>query len=173
MNSRTIETERLLLRPLTLEDASDVFEWTGDPVVNRFMPYPVHPNVETTKVWISQIDPDTNEFCFSLKTTGKVIGSGSIHQEDDGRYALGYNLNRQYWGMGYATEAARGMIKWAYEHLNARDFKACHATANTASGNVLGKCGFQFEKYGQYSRYDGSKAYDATFLSMHLDEMPD
>lgn len=167
--NRTIETERLILRPLTIDDTDDVFEWAGDPIVNRYMPYPVHENKDVTKAWISQIDPATNEFCFSLKTTGKVIGSGSIHQEADGRYAVGYNLNRQYWGSGYATEAAKAMIRWAYDNLNARDFKACHATANTASGNVLRKCGFQFEKYGQYDRYDGSKTYDATFLSMHLD----
>lgn len=170
--NRIIETERLILRPLTPADAEDVFEWTGDPIVNRYMPYPVHPDIDTTKVWIAQIDPDTNEFCFALKTTGKVIGSGSIHQEEDGRYAVGYNLNRQYWGKGYATEAARAMIRWAYATLNARDFKACHATANTASGHVLQKCGFQFERYGHYSRYDNSETFEATFLSMHLTGMP-
>ena len=145
---RTFETKRLILRPLTIEDANDVFEWAGDPMVNRYMPYPVHPNIEVTKEWISSIKPENGEFCFVLKTNGKVIGSGSVHQEEDGRFAIGYNLNRQYWGNGYATEAAKGMIHWAYENLNARDFKACHATANTASGNVLQKCGFQFEKYG-------------------------
>lgn len=36
---RRIETERLVLRPLTINDAKDVFEWASDPVVNRFMPY--------------------------------------------------------------------------------------------------------------------------------------
>ena len=170
---RTFETERLILRPLTLEDANDVFEWTGDPIVNRYMPYPVHPNVDATKEWISSIKPENGEFAFALKSNGKVIGSGSVHQEEDGRYAIGYNFNRQYWGNGYATEGAKAMIRWAYENLNARDFKACHATANIASGNVLQKCGFQFEKFGQYDRYDGSQTYDATFLSMHLEKLPD
>ena len=167
--TRTIETERLILRPLTLDDANDVFEWTGDPMVNRYMPYPVHPNLDTTKAWIAQIDPETNEFGFVLKSSGKVIGSGSIRRDDDGIFTIGYNMNHQYWGNGYATEAAKAMIVWAAENFHVTEFKACHATANTASGNVLKKCGFQFDHYGQYSRYDGSKTYDATFVRMHLE----
>ena len=170
--NRTIETERLLLRPLTMDDVADVFEWTGDPIVNRYMPYPVHPNVEATKEWISSIKPENGEFAFALKATGKVIGSGSVHQEEDGLYAIGYNFNRQYWGRGYATEAAKGLISWAYTHLDARDFSACHATENTASGNVLRKCGFTPDHYGRYSKFDGSKSYDAVYVSMHVDSLP-
>ncbi|MBE5816019.1 MAG: GNAT family N-acetyltransferase [Clostridiales bacterium] len=166
---RTFETERLMLRPLTLEDAADVFEWTGDPEVNRYMPYPVHPNMDATKEWIRSIKPENGEFAFALKNTGKVIGSGSIRQDPDGRYIIGYNFNKQYWGRGYATEAAKGLIRWGYEQLGARRFSACHATANTASGNVLRKCGFRFERYGEYGRYDGSKTYDATFVGMELE----
>ncbi len=165
----SLETERLLLRPLRLDDAEDVFEWTGDPLVNRYMPYPVHQNIDVTRQWISSIKPENGEFAFVLKDTGKVIGAGSIRQDDDGRFTIGYNFNRQYWGKGYATEAARGLVQWGYQQLGARDFSACHATANTASGNVLRKCGFQVERYGQYSRYDGSQTYEATFLGMHLD----
>lgn len=166
---RTIETERLILRPLTIDDASDVFEWTGDPMVNRYMPYSVHPNIDATKEWINSIKPENGEFAFVLKESGKVIGSGSIRRDNDGRYTIGYNFNRQYWGKGYATEAAKALVSYGYHQLGAREFSACHATANIASGNVLRKCGFQFEKYGQYSRYDGSKTYEATFVAMHLD----
>ncbi|MBQ8150840.1 MAG: GNAT family N-acetyltransferase [Clostridia bacterium] len=165
----SIETERLILRPLTIDDASDVFEWTGDPIVNRYMPYPVHPDIDATKAWISSIKPENGEFAFVLKESGKVIGSGSIRQDGDGRYTIGYNFNRRYWGHGYATEAASALVKYGYDQLGARDFSACHATANTGSGNVLRKCGFQFEKNGRYSRYDGSETYEATFVGMHLD----
>lgn len=164
-----IVTTRLILRPLSEEDAYDVFEWAGDPVVNRYMPYPVYQNVTQVQKWIQSIQPDDYEFGFILKETGKVIGSGSIGSNGKQLYELGYNLNRSYWGQGYATEAAKAMLLWAYETLGARDFAASHATANTASGNVLRKCGFQFERYGQYSRFDGSETFDATFLKLHLD----
>uniref|UniRef100_UPI0040564240 GNAT family N-acetyltransferase n=1 Tax=Acetatifactor sp. TaxID=1872090 RepID=UPI0040564240 len=48
MNVKIIETERLILRPLTIDDAPDVFEWAGDPIVNRYMPYPLLENVHQT-----------------------------------------------------------------------------------------------------------------------------
>lgn len=44
-----IETERLLLRTVTVEDAEAIFKWASDPDVNKFMIYPLHPNVEVTK----------------------------------------------------------------------------------------------------------------------------
>jgi len=166
---KIIETERLIIRPLTKDDAQDVFEWAGDPVVNRYMPYPLHDNVHQAEEWISTLG-DKNEFGFCLKDTGKVIGAGSItYRAECDAYELGYNLNRKFWGKGYATEASKAMIQWAYENMNARDFFARHANANKASGNVITKCGFQFEKYGQYSRYDGSEIFEASYYRLHLD----
>ena len=165
---KRIETERLILRPLTVADAEEVFLWAGDPVVNRYMPYPVHQSVEQTKQWLSTLG-DKDEFGFCLKETGQVIGSGSIkYVEEYDAYELGYNLNRAFWGKGYATEAAKAMLQWAYEQRNARKFMARHVTKNTASGNVIRKCGFQFSHYGQYSRYDGSEIFDATYYTRQM-----
>lgn len=165
---KRIETERLILRPLTQSDANAVFEWAGDPLVNRYMPYPLHKSPADAEEWIRSLG-EKNEFCFCLKDSGKVIGAGSIvYDAEHAAYELGYNLNRAYWGMGYATEAAKALVSWAYESLGARDFFARHATANTASGNVLKKCGFRFESYGQYPRYDGS-LFEASYYALHLD----
>ena len=167
---RRIETDRLLLRPLTLADAEDVFEWVGDSVVNRYMPYALYENVEQVKAWISDIVDEDLEFGFELKKTGKVIGAGSVgYDVSRAAYELGYNLNRAYWGKGFATEASRAMLQWAHDALGARDFVANHAVANTASGNVIRKCGFQFERYGQYGRFDGSEVFDAAFYRLHME----
>jgi len=165
-----METDRLLLRPLTVADAADVFAWVGDPVVNRYMPYPLYESVSQVENWISTLEEESNEFGFVLKDTGKVIGAGSISfNPEENAFELGYNLNRAFWGKGYATEAAKALIVWAYRELGARDFCACHVTANAPSGNVIRKCGFSFDRYGQYSRYDGSETFDASFYVMHLD----
>lgn len=171
-NQKRIETERLTLRPLTLEDASAVFEWAGDPLVNKYMPYPLHKSVAQAEEWIRSLG-EKNEFCFCLKNSGKVMGAGSVvYDEQYAAYELGYNLNRAYWGQGYATEAARALIGWAHQTMGARDFFARHANANGASGNVLKKCGFQFQCYGQYARYDGSM-FDASYYTLHLGELPE
>ena len=60
------------------------------------------------------------------------------------------------------------MIEWAYTALGARDFCCNHANANEASRNVICKCGFTFDRFGQYPRFDGSETFDASFYVMHL-----
>jgi len=167
---RRIETERLILRPLQPGDARDVYEFAGDPRVNRFMPYALYTGIEQAQRWIASQGEDSDEFAFQLKSTGKVIGTGSVGLEKkDGLFHLGYNLNYDYWGRGYATEAARAMIRWAYECKGARDFSASRAVANTASGRVLEKCGFRPDHSGQYSKFDGSEIFDALYYRLHLD----
>lgn len=102
--------------------------------------------------------------------TTKIIGAGSVTLDTErNAYELGYNLNRKFWKNGYATEASKAMIQWAYNELGARNFCANHANANIASEKVIKKCGFQFERYGQYSRFDGSEIFDASFYTMHLE----
>lgn len=49
MENRRIETQRLMLRPITQEDAPAVFVWASDPEVNRYMPYPLHKSIEDTR----------------------------------------------------------------------------------------------------------------------------
>ena len=168
--TRIVFTDRLILRPLEEKDAEDVFAWVGDPIVNRYMQYSVYKDIEQVKKWIKQAKSKDYEFGFELKETGKVIGAGSVKFDaEQNSYELGYNPNRGFWNQGYATEAAKAMIKWAYETLGARDFFARHANANTASGKVIRKCGFQFEQYGQYEKYDGSEVFDASCFRLHLD----
>lgn len=170
-NEKRIETERLILRPLREDDAADAFEWLGDPVVNRYMPYPLYKDVAQARKWIASIAEEENEFGFVLKETGKMIGSGSVTWDPSkNAYDLGYNLARAYWGQGYATEAARAMLCWARTALNARDFTSAHVTANVASGKVLQKCGFRFERFGHYGRFDGSEMFDASFYTLHVSD---
>ena len=167
MSEYVIANENL---KLTVADAGDAFEWQSDPEVNRYMIYPLYTDVEKTRAWIAGLAVGDNEFGFELKETGKVIGAGGIKRQSDGDvWELGYNLNRAYWGRGYATEASKALIKWAYETQGARDFTAAHATLNTASGNVIRKCGFRFDRFGEYSRIDDSETFPATFYKMHLE----
>ena len=170
MNVRRIETERLILRPIQIDDAQDVFEWAGDQEVNKFMPYPLHNSVSQAEEWIRSLGEDKNEFVFCLKDTGEVIGGISMSYHDEYEaYELGYNMKRKYWGKGYATEASKALIQWAYEELGVHDFFAKHANANHASGNVIRKCGFQFEKYGKVTKYDGSESFDASCYRLHIE----
>lgn len=169
MNVGVIETERLIIRPISIEDAYDVFEWASDPVVNKYMPYPLHKEVDQAQEWINSLQ-DKNEFVFCLKNSGEVIGGGSMsYKEEFQAYELGYNLKKKHWGFGYATEASKAMIQWAYENLGARNFFSRHANENRASGNVIRKCGFQFERFGVLEKYDGSAIFEASYYKLHVE----
>ena len=167
--NRIMETERLILRPLCIEDVDDAFIWLSDPRVNRFMPYPLYTSKADAEKWLASLSEDKNEFAFVLKDTHRVIGAGSIKLQEDGLWELGYQLSYDYWGKGYASEAGKALINWAYQYLGARRFMARHATANIASGKVLEKCGYIFHHYGEYSRYDGSEVFAAAYYTMTLE----
>lgn len=114
MYTPILETERLILRPITVEDANAVYEWASDERVARYMVYPRHENIEATLEWLKSIDhsQDTEyEFGFVEKASGKLIGSSGIYfEEKRQQWRLGYNFRFDRWNQGYGTEAARE--KW-------------------------------------------------------------
>lgn len=167
----TIETDRLILRPLTVNDADNVFEWTGDERVTEYMIYPCHKNIEVTREWLCSLDSLENEYTwgFVRKSDGKLIGSGGIRfRTDENVWSFGYNLRYDCWGQGYATEASKRMIEYAYSENNAREFVSEHAVENTASGKVIEKCGLVFDGYSEYSKFDNSRTFKSKKYRMTL-----
>lgn len=173
MKEQILETKRFILRPLTIDDAEDVFSWASDERVAKFMIYPKHENIEVTKAWLSSLaDSDEKSFDwgFVLKENGRLIGSGGVYWKDEhDAWSFGYNIAYDYWNKGYTTEIAKRMIKYAYDNLNARDFISEHAVDNPASGRVMEKCGMKFSHMGEYSKFDRSATFKAKFYKMHLE----
>lgn len=159
MHDINIKTERLLLRPLRAADAEDVFEWVSDERVSRYMVYNTYTELEQVHKWLAfvQEDPGTYYFGFERLLDGKLIGSGDIgfNAEKDA-WGFGYNFRYDCWGVGYATEAVRAMMDYVYTNFNARKFASSHCEPNTASGNVMKKCGLHFVGYGTFRKLDGS-----------------
>ena len=160
MHSYILETERLILRPMTVADAAAVFKWAGDPLVARYMVYSTYTAVEEVEKWLKTVElqTDTYEFGFVRKQDSLLIGSGSIGPDAarEGFWGFGYNLRRDCWGKGYATEAAKAMIGFARDTFGITRFSASHVEANKASGHVMEKSGLHFVKYGQFEKLDGS-----------------
>lgn len=166
-----IETERLILRPLSVEDAENVFQWTGDERVARYMIYPRHENIEITKSWLNSLNALENEYTwgFVRRFDELLIGSGGVrYRIDEKVWSFGYNLRFDCWGHGYATESAKRMIEYVYSEHNAREFVSEHAVENTASGRVIEKCGLVFEGYSEYSKFDGSRTFKCKKYRMKL-----
>lgn len=159
MHDIRIVTERLLLRPLTVADAEDVFEWVSDERVSRYMVYTTYTEIGQVRDWLAFVSRDTGTYYFGFQriSDGKLIGSGDIGPgRKDGSWGFGYNLRYDCWGMGYATEAVKAMINYARENLGAKAFISSHVEPNIASGNVMKKCGLHFTGYGEFQKLDGS-----------------
>jgi len=102
--TKTIETERLILRKFVLSDAKQMYEhWTSDTNVSRYVSWSTHKDVEETKnllkKWIMEYDKGSFNWCVELKDTGELVGNISviakseIHNNCKVGYCYGYN----YW----------------------------------------------------------------------------
>lgn len=163
MKTHILETERLLLRPFQKEDAKAVFEgWESDPDVARYMFWTSHNDIEKTCQWLAfemeQIDKDDwYRFALVLKETNELIGTALIYYEEEVQsWEIGYNLGKKYWGKGYATEAVKRVILFAVEELQISEIVGRYAKENPASGRVMEKLGFQYEKEIPYECNDGA-----------------
>ncbi len=163
MKTPTLNTDRLLLRPFTEDDALAVFEgWESDPEIAKYMFWTSHNDIEKTKEWlsfeISQIEKDDwYRFALVLKETGALIGTVLIYYEEEVEcWEIGYNLGKRYWGKGYATEAMSRVIEFAVEEIHISEIVGRYAKENPASGNVMKKLGFQYEKDIPYECNNGA-----------------
>ena len=115
-----LQTERLLLREMSLDDLDFLAEMLGHPEVMRYWPRP-HTRDEAV-AWIErQLQRYADDGCgYWLaidRASGRPVGQAGVMQiEVDGvaEPALGYILHRPYWGRGLALEAARGCLEWAF-----------------------------------------------------------
>ncbi len=175
MKTPVIETERLLLRPLTVKDAEAIFEgWARDKDVARYMRWNPHKSIEETIEWLAGEEAaaereDIYNWGFVLKADQKLIGSGGlIFSEKHQMFEIGYNLAQDYWGKGFATEAARRIVEYASEKLKIKILFATHATDNVASGKLIEKIGFHYRDEGTYSSFDESRMFQSKEYIMIL-----
>ncbi|MEG0036399.1 MAG: GNAT family N-acetyltransferase, partial [Oscillospiraceae bacterium] len=105
----TLETARLILRPITHADAEDIFEYAQNENVGPNAGWKPHGSIEETHEIIDTVFSTENVFGIILRDTGKLIGSIGIiddqKRENDEARMLGYSIGEAYWGQGYMTEA--------------------------------------------------------------------
>lgn len=175
MNTPVLETDRLILRPFRKEDATAVFEcWESDPEVAKYMFWTSHNDINKTRAWlefeIGQIKKnDWYRFALVLKESNELIGTALIYYEEEVEcWEIGYNLGKMYWGKGYTTEAMKRVIEFAKEELDIMELVGRYAKENPASGNVMKKLGFQYEKDIPYECNDGTVMRDGIQCRLSL-----
>ena len=138
-------TERLLLRPAWPEDWEMILWGIGDERIVRNLakaPWPYLPEHAREFARRGQ-DPRFPAFLLTLPEDqgSRLVGCAGLGEKPDGSAELGYWIARPYWGRGYATEGARGVIEVARLLGHAR-IEGRHFLDNPASGKVLRKLGF-------------------------------
>lgn len=146
----TIETERLYLRPWLDSDAEELYELAKDPEVGPAAGWPAHKNVEESRQIIRTVFTAPETYAVIRKKDEKLIGSAGLRFGEDSTSELedepelGYWIGKEFWGRGYATEAAKAMIARAFRECGARAVWCCHYEGNERSRRVIEKCGFHY-----------------------------
>lgn len=144
-----LRTERLLLRAYEEFDVPKIVPSLGawEVVVNTLrVPYPYteHDAREYVKAGLNQ-EVQTRFGIFDLQT-GELYGGISLMPEEQHQRAeIGYWIAQPYWGKGYATEAARVIVRYGFETLKLNRIYAGVFEGNSSSVHVLEKLGFQYE----------------------------
>jgi [ribosomal protein S5]-alanine N-acetyltransferase len=151
--SHIIETGRLQLRFPSLDDIPVIFSATRYKGFNDGMLWSppekpedlIEPNQGNIKEWESG---DGYHFSIVKKSDQALVGRISIRKEvEAGTWNLGFWTHPEHQKRGYMSEAAKAVIQFGFEKLDAEKINACHALWNKASERVLKKIGMKFLKY--------------------------
>jgi ribosomal-protein-alanine N-acetyltransferase len=169
-----IQTSRLTLRELTLEDYKGVHEFASDPEVVKYVVW--GPNTpDDTKNFLKKAlqdqveNPRLTYNLAVLSSNQEIIGSCGLNvQSLEFRSAsIGYVLSKFSWGMGYGTEIARGLISYGFENLNMYRITADCDVRNISSWKVMEKNGVKREgllRHNQIIHGEWSDSYIYSIL---------
>ena len=157
MNHRgtgTIETERLILRRFSMDDAEAMYRnWASDPEVTKYLTWPTHESVDVTKEvleeWISSYAlKNFYQWAIILKEHGSdpIGGISAVKMNDDiGMVHIGYCIGRDWWHKGIMTESLNAVIDFFFDEVGANRIESRHDPDNPHSGMVMKKCGMKYE----------------------------
>ncbi len=167
MQTQKLETERLILRKLKLEDENEIFNnWTSDDEVSKYVRWSIHKSIEDTREYLKNVmetykKEKNAEWGIVLKETNELIGAlGCFFNDEENRYEIGYNISRKHWRNGYTTEALKKVMEYLINEEHIKSFICSHAKDNPASGAVMRKAGFKYVKDDTYEKFDKSQKFD-------------
>ena len=146
-----LETERLILRPWTENDAEELYKYASYPDVGPPAGWPPHTSVENSQEIILGVlsKPETYAVCLKDNTPIGSIGlhlNGSTDMTDrDDECELGYWIGKPFWGQGMIPEASRELLRYAFEDLGMRAVWCGYYDGNEKSRKVQEKLGFVYQ----------------------------
>ena len=167
----TLETERLALRRITMDDAADIFEYAHVPEVSEFLIWYPHQTSQDSINFIKFAEEkfandDWIIFGIELIEKKKLIGTIDIRgwMGVNNCAETGYVISKEFWNKGITTEALRSVIKFSFDELQLNRVEAHCENENIGSWKVMEKCGMKYEgtlreKVFVKERYRSMKMY--------------
>ena len=147
-----LETNRLMLRPWSETDATDLFVQASHPEVGPAAGWPVHQSVEESREIIKTVLSQPESYALVLKETGQVIGSiglmigkkGGLELADS-EAEIGYWIGHSFWGQGLVPEASQVLLDYGFSQLNLEKIWCRAFVENSKSLRVQEKLGFIYQ----------------------------
>jgi len=160
-----LETQRLVLRELQLEDAEMLFRIYSDEEVMRYYDTPMNRLEQVQRsIAAHRSRFENNEairWGISIKGSKDIVGNCGFYRDSYSQYALlSYVLARPYWGKGLMTEALRAIIAFGFDHYQLHRIEAHVVVSNLASLGVLQKLGFKKEGFLRERFYENNHFHD-------------
>ncbi len=178
IGTKTIETQRLILRRVVMEEAEVMFRnWESDPEVSKYLTWTAHETVDVTRAvladWISHYqEPDFYLWAIVLKDLGETIGTISVvkSSEKANWVEIGYCMGRPWWRRGIMAEALKALIRFFFEEVGVGRIQAVHDPRNGASGAVMRKSGMTCEGTLRRSGWNNQGICDEVVYSILREE---
>lgn len=159
-----IQTPRLRIRELVAEDLEHLLPVDNDPEAMRFITGRIKTREESEQAVTGMLkcyaDHGFSFWPVELKDDGTFIGwAGFKFVENSEEIELGYRYAKQFWGHGYASEAAEAILHYGFEKLGFQRIVGRVAPENIASARVLEKIGMKFEKMTNYMTENDTRYY--------------
>lgn len=159
-----LKTPRLDLRRFETDDAPFFYKMNNDADVLKYTGDEPFQSVEAARQFIVDYDHYTQHgygrWTVVLRKTGEPLGFCGLKYHADGDYVdLGYRLIKEYWGQGFATEAAQACVVYGFHHLDLKEIVGRTAQDNIASIKVLEKIGMKFWKHAPCEGIENSVYY--------------
>jgi RimJ/RimL family protein N-acetyltransferase len=173
-----LTTERLILRDFVESDWEAVWTYQQDSLYLRYNAW-TERTPEAVRAFVQMFldhqkqDPRVKfQFAITLKSTGQLIGNCGVRRNSAEAYEgdMGYELDPNYWGKGYATEAARAVLHFGFSNMGLHRICASCIAENTGSAHVLEKLGMQQEGRLRENEYFKDRWWDTLLYAILYDE---
>lgn len=177
----TFETQRLILRPIELDDADAIFNYAKNPNVSRYTLWEPHKSTQDSLAYIKEYIFDyysqgvPEPFGIALKENPqKIIGTVGCFWTSKKAKAmeLAYAIGEEHWGQGLVAEASQAVMEYCFKEFSLKRIQARCKAENKPSARVMEKIGMTYEGTLKSAVYHRERFWDMCYYAKVIQTGP-